>query len=377
MKLNIKIKVNDLKLAMLVIVSLFILGQAFLTLAEEINNPGNLFLDSDQDGLSDEEEKAYGTNPFVADTDEDGYSDGAEVKSGYNPLKPAPGDKLATVEKTADIQPQASAGAKENLTDLLAKQVSSTMNLADNQADPQEITTDNIETLTQNFLNNQTDLNQTLPSISLDDVTIKRQDYSDLSTEETQKKKQEDFSNYVVSIFYILSLNSEKPIVTTQNFDNAAAELIKEIFTATQQSDLNYFNNLEQKSQKIMDEMKNIEVPEEFLESHLKMLSLIKYGLSLKNLIVKQPDDPALNLINLSKIQSFWSIYDETLSEIVQKTQLYELDTDYIKTKLEKLGIDTSGAESNYSSAENSSFDLSGFQNSDSTSLLNSTSNNE
>lgn len=68
-------------------------------------------LDSDQDGLSDEEEKALGlnansvdsdddglfdreeaniykTNPLVADTDGDGYSDGAEVKNGFNPKGP-------------------------------------------------------------------------------------------------------------------------------------------------------------------------------------------------------------------------------------------------------------------------------------------------
>ncbi len=42
--------------------------------------------DSDQDGLSDEEElKIYNTNPMVKDTDHDGYSDGDEVKNGYNP----------------------------------------------------------------------------------------------------------------------------------------------------------------------------------------------------------------------------------------------------------------------------------------------------
>ncbi|MFZ4648596.1 MAG: hypothetical protein ACOYMB_03085 [Patescibacteria group bacterium] len=43
-------------------------------------------VDSDGDGLSDYEEvKTYLTNPLLSDTDGDGYSDGAEVKSGYNP----------------------------------------------------------------------------------------------------------------------------------------------------------------------------------------------------------------------------------------------------------------------------------------------------
>jgi hypothetical protein len=83
---------------------------------EDITPNANLFfpseelmsLDSDQDGLSDEEESAIGTssnnidtdndglfdreevrvyktNPLVSDTDGDGYSDGDEVKNGYNP----------------------------------------------------------------------------------------------------------------------------------------------------------------------------------------------------------------------------------------------------------------------------------------------------
>jgi len=68
-------------------------------------------LDTDRDGLSDDEEKMYGTNPNNADTDGDGltdrdevkvfhtdpnnvdtdgdsYQDGAEVNSGYDPKGP-------------------------------------------------------------------------------------------------------------------------------------------------------------------------------------------------------------------------------------------------------------------------------------------------
>jgi len=43
-------------------------------------------VDSDSDGLSDEEEARYGTDSNNPDTDGDGYTDGEEVKSGHNPL---------------------------------------------------------------------------------------------------------------------------------------------------------------------------------------------------------------------------------------------------------------------------------------------------
>lgn len=44
-------------------------------------------VDTDIDGLSDYEEvKIYGTDPLLADTDGDTYTDGDEVRNGYNPL---------------------------------------------------------------------------------------------------------------------------------------------------------------------------------------------------------------------------------------------------------------------------------------------------
>jgi len=44
--------------------------------------------DSDQDGLTDEMEVFYGTDPNNPDTDEDGFNDGDEVMRGYDPLLP-------------------------------------------------------------------------------------------------------------------------------------------------------------------------------------------------------------------------------------------------------------------------------------------------
>jgi len=54
------------------------------SLSTNPNNP-----DSDADGLFDREEvKVYKTNPLKSDSDGDGHSDGDEVKTGYDPLGP-------------------------------------------------------------------------------------------------------------------------------------------------------------------------------------------------------------------------------------------------------------------------------------------------
>lgn len=44
-------------------------------------------MDSDQDGLTDAQELALGTNPFSSDTDSDGLTDLEEVQQGLNPIQ--------------------------------------------------------------------------------------------------------------------------------------------------------------------------------------------------------------------------------------------------------------------------------------------------
>jgi hypothetical protein len=55
-------------------------------MASKDDAPALLVLDNDGDGLPDDVERRYGTDPRALDTDGDGFSDGMEVKNGYNPL---------------------------------------------------------------------------------------------------------------------------------------------------------------------------------------------------------------------------------------------------------------------------------------------------
>ncbi|PJB19680.1 hypothetical protein CO115_02395, partial [Candidatus Falkowbacteria bacterium CG_4_9_14_3_um_filter_36_9] len=54
---------------------------------EKINNvkQENKIIDTDNDGLTDQEEVYYGTDIKNPDSDNDGYADGEEVKKGFNP----------------------------------------------------------------------------------------------------------------------------------------------------------------------------------------------------------------------------------------------------------------------------------------------------
>ena len=62
-------------------------GAAEMTFGDEEGSIGS-FVDSDNDGLSDDEEIALGTDPNMEDTDGDGFTDGAEDNSFTDPTDP-------------------------------------------------------------------------------------------------------------------------------------------------------------------------------------------------------------------------------------------------------------------------------------------------
>ena len=123
-------KIKSVKLSLLILGSLGILSFAFFSYAQDqsvTNN--NVFLDSDQDGLADAEEKTYGTDPQNTDTDGDGYSDGAEVTSGYDPTKPAPGDRIVAENPVTTVAKEEEVAAENNnLTREITTKVSTLIN---------------------------------------------------------------------------------------------------------------------------------------------------------------------------------------------------------------------------------------------------------
>ena len=58
-----------------------------------------IVVDTDGDGLTDEEEAEYGTDPNILDTDGDGYNDKIEIDTGHDPLVAADKPTKEEVEK--------------------------------------------------------------------------------------------------------------------------------------------------------------------------------------------------------------------------------------------------------------------------------------
>lgn len=64
------------------------------------------YYDSDNDGLSDWEERLWGTDPLLPDTDYDGTTDGEEVAQKRNPLIAGPNDALTSLAATSSAVSQ-------------------------------------------------------------------------------------------------------------------------------------------------------------------------------------------------------------------------------------------------------------------------------
>ncbi len=102
-------------------------------------DPGDAKQDPDGDGLDNASEYYYKTDPHNPDTDGDGYLDGAEVKSGYDPAKGG-GAKLETTreeQKGAATTPAERDKIRKN--DLEALGVALELYYEDNNSFPESL----------------------------------------------------------------------------------------------------------------------------------------------------------------------------------------------------------------------------------------------
>jgi len=336
------IKFKNAKLSVSILAILLIASFSFFVVAQEKNNAQNIFLDSDQDGLSDAEEKVYGTDPYNADTDGDGYSDGAEVQSGYDPLKKAPGDKIINpaVGQTETAAPSQSdtANPKINLTQQVAQKINNLA--ASTDSDEQQIALEDIKTIAQQATS-QTITNADLPTVSKDEIKIKKQNFKGLSDDDIKEKKKENFTNYIVAVFYILSSNSPEPITSGTNFTQSVQNIVTQIGNGISTQDSSSLKVFSESGQKMLDQIKDIEVPEELIDLHLKALQFAKYAIQVPDMIAIDTSDPLSSITNYSKIQAFIQVLMNFNGEVQNKFTEYGITyDDVIKGKIKSTGIE-------------------------------------
>lgn len=354
-------------------VSFVVFATTLFALAQS-QNSNSLFLDSDQDGLTDQEEKAIGTDPFNADTDGDGYSDGKEVESGYNPLKPAPGDKLAgaaesatpasaipvsgtATNSTADATSadQASenglaspAGEQTDLlgTDAMAdlssdpnnpnltnEMIGQLMQLTKDKAttdtsfaDNPTFSSDDLAQVSQNALQT-VDIAKNMPEIKDSELNILPAiDDKDLSAEDLKAAQKAEIEKYLAQAAFIFASNSPFPVDQPQNLQSQLNAEGLNLFSSFSSGDSAKIASYAAKAQVGIDQMKKIAVPYVLKDIHKSMLQLALYTISLKDQISLNAVDPMKSLAAASSIQTVVQKSTELQNQFIQILNGYGIE---------------------------------------------------
>lgn len=287
---------------------LLALSVGFYVSADEQDSKSySLFQDADQDGLSDEEEKVFGTNPFVKDTDGDSYNDGIEVESGYDPLKPAPGDKLVTSDDGLGKggYDDASAEPTTNVTESASHEVA---NILSNVSEENpSVKMQDINASVEELLQKST-VNVEFPEVDIKSIHIKKLKCKDSEGEEKCLKKQKDATiEYLTVLSYLVANNSPIALKENGDLDLAASSMVSDIMSAFSTGNFTTLLKNKGKAEAFLNNVKEVEVPENMVQTHVKALQLALFSVGLADAFGKVGDDPMGQISLLSQVQGLLS----------------------------------------------------------------------
>lgn len=313
-------------LSFVIFSALFVAAFSFFTFADDTSL--TLFEDFDRDGLSNAEEKTFGTNPKEADTDNDGYSDGVEIESGYNPLIKAPGDRIIKEKKLAIITPI------QTKTDNVTKKISENVvsYLADAQeAGNTEITSEEFSEAISSAIDKEVVLDSTTP-INMSDIKIKKQDYDDLSSKKRKEREKEDAIEYLTAVSYVFISNFPQGYFE-KSIDDFQVEVMQNLSNFSQDlTNYGFFEDIAENSSASAEELLAIEVPEDFIDLHMEGLYLLRYASDLYKTksYTKSEYDIVPLISDLAQMQGLIELSMQFQEKFEEKITEYEIEDTFL-----------------------------------------------
>lgn len=322
-----KIQIKNIKQIVGVSFFLIIFSLSYFVFAsvdEAVNK--NFLLDSDQDGLTDEEEKTYGTDPYKADSDEDGYSDGVEVKNGYNPLKPAPGDKLVDEKKYVT----ASADT-EGLTEKLSTELKPLLTATEDDGTSKEFSVEDIDEALDKSLGDsvKTEISSdSLPEFFVPEDKILKQDYDGLSDAEKREQLKADTNKYIEFVAYVFANNLPEEVASPEDLKPFANSLVEHLNDLGKTPpDYSYYRSLKSHVQIIVDELSVAEVPENMVSLHVELVRLLKAYLAIGETAPVGASDPVALVVFMNNVEDLNNLTSSFLQKAYQGVAEYIVDS--------------------------------------------------
>ncbi len=325
---------------------------AFLVLSRSGLGGENIFKDRDQDGLSDKEEIALGTDPDNPDTDGDGYRDGVEVEGGYDPLKPAPGDKLIKEPEVLGEKDGAS-NIDYNLTEEFLKKIKSGNSLQETEnkeGDKNEIQgfgQEDLEKLQSGEVDEKTLLNNLVDeagsalgensSLTADDINIMPKPKGN-NDEEIKKKEKKQIEEYGVKLLYTLSVNSPFEVSEGDDLQKKIEQFTIQMGNDIQAKDIEQIEEYRSSLKDLIEGIEQIEAPKVLAKDHLKILQAVNEfynGINPNKLL--SDNDPLAIYYYMGKMQGVLMTLEEALGNLQQIQEEYEINSINMSTL--ELGI--------------------------------------
>jgi hypothetical protein len=259
----------------------------------------------------------------------DGYSDGVEVKGGYNPLKKAPGDKIVIDGNDTEVSAsKEGAVSKENLTQKISKEVAKMV--SEKGTNKSDVSLGDLDSAVNDALSGSENI--LLPSVSIDEIKVRALTKKEkkLSASERKKLEEEYIVEYLTSMAYIMANNSPSAFQTVDELQSLASDVADQSNNALLLGDFSYISDLSKNGERMLEQVKEVEVPEAMVDLHLKAIQMAKYSVALKDELVatkNNTDDPLKNIATLSKIQGFLSVSSVFASEFGAKLTSYGITT--------------------------------------------------
>lgn len=225
-----------------------------------------------------------------------------------------------------------------SLTDQMAEKITELTDQTDNSQD-QDVSLQQIQDLVSQALNTNIDQSD-LPTVNKDDIKILKQNYGKLSASDATARKKQDFLNYLVAVYYIISSNSPTPLTSNQNITTVSAQITNDVFAAIDSGNTQTLDELGKSGDKMLSQLKDVQVPEDEVDMHIKAMTYALYAKNLEKYITPNADDPLGTIANFSKVEGYISNLADFSQEVGDKMTQYNVTYDDISGAMKNNNIE-------------------------------------